>query len=166
MKWNAHIEDMVTRANKKLWILRRLSFLGASQTDLLDIYTKQIRSILEYAVPAWHGSTSQADKCDIERVQKSACHIILGKKYIGYSNALTVLGLEPLEVRRIGLCLKFALKAEIHPKFQTWFKPAVQNRVLRPRNKKYVSVKSYSERFTSSPISYLTDLLNSHYSKL
>ena len=80
MKWNAHIEDMVTRANKKLWILRRLSFLGASQTDLLDIYTKQIRSILEYAVPAWHGSTSQADKCDIERVQISACHIILGKQ--------------------------------------------------------------------------------------
>ena len=80
MKWNAHIEDMVTRANKKLWILRRLSFLGASQTDLLDIYTKQIRSILEYAVPAWHGSTSQADKCDIERVLISACHIILGKQ--------------------------------------------------------------------------------------
>ena len=28
--------------------------LGASRMDLLDVYMKQVRSILELAVPAWH----------------------------------------------------------------------------------------------------------------
>ena len=71
-----------------------------------------------FAVPAWQGSISQADKQVIERVQKSACHIILGKNYSGYKTALTELGLESLEARRIRLCLKFALKAESHPKLK------------------------------------------------
>ena len=69
---------MIAKANKRLWILRRLKYLGAKQTDLVDIYTKQIRCVLELAAPAWQDSISQVEKLDLERIQKCACHIILG----------------------------------------------------------------------------------------
>ena len=91
---------MVTRANKKLWILRRLKFLGAKEGDLVDIYTKQIRSIVELAVPAWHGAITLAEQIDLERTQKCAAHIILGEDYDSYRKALRRLDLDTSQNRR------------------------------------------------------------------
>ena len=122
MKWAANTHHMVTRANKKLWVLRRLKKSGASEEDLVDIYCKQVRSLLELAVPAWHGGLNNVDQLDIERVQKSACHIILDSNYTSYRNALNYLCLEPLKVRRDKFRLKFAKKAERHPKHSYRFK--------------------------------------------
>ena len=53
MKWKLNTANLVTKANKKLWIVRRLKYLGAERKDLVDIYVKHVRSILELAVPAW-----------------------------------------------------------------------------------------------------------------
>ena len=47
LSWSSNTEYMVKRAYKKLWCLRRLKKLGANHADLLDVYFKQIRSILE-----------------------------------------------------------------------------------------------------------------------
>ena len=55
LKWVSNTEQIVKKANKRLWIIRRLKYLGAQRCDLLDVYIKQIRSVLELAVPAWHG---------------------------------------------------------------------------------------------------------------
>ena len=93
--------------------------------DLVDIYVKQIRSVLELAVPVWHSGITLIEQVDIERIQKSASHIILGENYISYKEALTTLGLDTLRNRRDKLCLKFGKKAEKHDKFRNWFKPAV-----------------------------------------
>ena len=56
MSWSSNTKYMVDRCNNKLWILRRLKKLGASQDDLLNIYNKQVRSILEFAVPVSYSS--------------------------------------------------------------------------------------------------------------
>ena len=61
--------------------LRRLKKFGASIPDLLDVYIKQVRSILEYAVPVWHSGITGEDRVAIERIQKSAFCIMLGTKY-------------------------------------------------------------------------------------
>ena len=45
--------------------------MGAKEEDLVKIYGKQVRGLLELAVPAWHESISQAEQLDIEGVQKS-----------------------------------------------------------------------------------------------
>ena len=111
MKWSSNTNNMIFKANKRLWILRRLKYLGAKIPDLVEVYTKQIRIVLELAVPAWQGAICQAEKLDLERIQKSACHIILGKDYNTYQHALKTLQLETLEDRRLKLTLKFALKA-------------------------------------------------------
>ena len=51
LSWSSNTEYIVSRANKKLWFLRRLKTLGANTDDLKDVYIKQIRSIMEFAVP-------------------------------------------------------------------------------------------------------------------
>ena len=88
MKWHTNTQNIIRRASKRLWILRRLKNLGAQPRYLLDVFIKQIRSILEFGVPVWQGSVTSQDKVDLERVQKCALNIILGRKYTSYSNAL------------------------------------------------------------------------------
>ena len=62
MKWSSNTNNMISKANKRLWILRRLKYLGAKIPDLVEVYTKQIRIVLELAVPAWQGAICQAEK--------------------------------------------------------------------------------------------------------
>ena len=69
-KWSSNTRNMIIKANKRLWILRRLKKMGAKDCDLVDVYTKQIRCILELAAPAWQGGLSQAEKFDLERIQQ------------------------------------------------------------------------------------------------
>ena len=52
MKWTANTDFIVKRGFKKLWMLRRLKGLGADENELLDIYMKQIRCLLELDVLA------------------------------------------------------------------------------------------------------------------
>ena len=72
----ANTQYIIKRAYSRIWILKRLYNLGASQSQMLDVYIKQIRSVLELAVPAWHPSLTLEEKIIIERVQKTALHII------------------------------------------------------------------------------------------
>ena len=164
MSWAANTAYIVERCNKKTWILRRLKKLGASNTDLLDVYMKQIRSVAEFAVPVWNSSLTGEDITKIERVQKIALHIILGEDYKSYNSALNNLGLEKLSVRRRKICLTFAKKAEKHKKFSNWFKLNPKTRT-RQKQSKFCDVFSTKVRFEKSPISYLTSLLNKHYDK-
>ena len=161
MSWVDNTEYIVTRCNKKLWILRRLKKLGASQEDLLDIYYKQVRSIVEFAVPVWHSSITQEERMDIERIQKTACNIILGDHYQSYTSALKMLCLDTLFNRRTKLCKNFARKSAISRKFSNWFKVNKKISITRNKQDKYCKVYSRTVRFDKSPLSYLTSILNS-----
>ena len=165
LKWHSNTENMILKANKRLWILRRLKFLGAEDGDLLDVYFKQIRSVVELAVPVWHGGLTQAEHQDIERVQRSACHIILGDQYISYKLALKLLELESLYDRRDKLCLKFARECEKHSKHRNWFKRREKNFSTRELKSKYCEVRANHTRFEKSPLGFLTKLLNEYYNK-
>ena len=156
----SNTEYMVKRCNSKLWILRRLRKLGATQEDLLDIYTKQVRSILEFAVPVWHSSITGEERLEIERIQKTAFHIILGEKYKSYTAALKTLRMDTLNSRRIKLCKKFATKSAKNSKFSKWFKVNDKPSITRHKQPKYCQVYSRTVRFDKSPISYLTNILN------
>ena len=165
MKWSANTLNMVTRAYQKLWVLRRLKKSGAKTVDLVDIYCKQVRSLLELAVPAWNGGITVEERMDIERVQKSACHIILGDSYASYRSALIDLDLESLAVRQNNLSLKFAIKAEKHPKHRNWFKLNTKTTYTRQSKSKYKEVFTKHSRFQKSSLSFLTGLLNKKYCK-
>ena len=164
LKWSSNTTDIVQRAAKKLWLIRRLKKFGATVEELVDLYTKYSRSILEFAVPVWHCAITAYERNSIERVQKMALHLILGERYKSYERALEMLGLETLETRRTRLCINFALKAEKNEKFKNWFKlkPSVSTR--QPSDK-YWGPVARTTRLQQSAIPYLTNLLNIQYTK-
>ena len=87
----------------------------------MDVYTKQVRCVLELAVAAWSTGITLGQVAQIERVQKAAFAVILGDDYIDYKNALAMLGLQTLTERRKSLCLKFGKKCLKSEKFKHWF---------------------------------------------
>ena len=164
MLWCDTSDYICQKGYARLWIIRRLKGLGANQDELLDIYHKQVRSVLELAVPVWQSSITKQEKRQIERVQRCAFNIILGHEYTSYSNALDILNSESLELRRVRLCEKFAKKSSEHQKYQTRFVQSItEERPKKTRQKKetkYKQVKFRTERYKSSPLPCLTELLN------
>ena len=61
-----------------------------------------------------------ADRLDLERVQKAAVKVILGKDYLNYEDALSELKLESLYKRREAMALKF-VKKSMGNSFQSYF---------------------------------------------
>ena len=160
LKWISNTEHILEKAYSRLWMIRRLKTLGADSTKLLDVFIKQVRSVLELAVPAWHPGLTVNETVDIERVQRAALHIILGMNYSTYKDALKQLNLETLESRRILLCEKFTKKAIKDPKHKNWFRLNTRETKTRQPQPKFCPVVARTKRFENSPLAYLTSLLN------
>ena len=108
LRWHANTQNLCEKGFARLWMLRRLKSVGANEDELLDVYQKQIRSVLEMAVAVWEPGLSQAECKQLERVQKTAFNITLGEEYESYIHALNLLDSEMLSVRRKKLTLTFA----------------------------------------------------------
>ena len=160
LKWYANTDHITKKGYKRLWILRRLKNLGASKEILIDVFFKQVRSVLEVAVPVWHPGLTSCEAKNIERVQKAALQIIMGSEYRNYKIALKTFNLKSLKDRRTDLCIKFAKKSASHEKHSHWFKLNTKITQTRFQQPKYCPVYARTSRFDNSPISYLTKLLN------
>ena len=160
LKGDSNTKYITTKAYSRLWMLRRLKTLGASKTELVDCYLKQTRSILENCTVVWQTGLSQMNKADIERVQKSACAIILGKQYVSYQAAFNNLVLERLESRRISLSSKFAKKALKSEKYASWFNPDSNLPNTRRQVKSVKEAQCRTRSLQKSALPYLTHLLN------
>ena len=167
MKWFDNTDYITKKGYERLWIIRRLKKLGASESDLLDVYNKQVRCVLELAVPVWNPGLTKHEVKQLERVQKTAMYIILGEEYGNYSHALKTLNCETLEIRRENLCIKFAKKALKHEKYRKWFqisseKTSTHNtRASKNKQPNLMPVPYRTDRYRDSPLPYLTNLLNS-----
>ena len=95
----------------------------------------------------WTAGLTKDDIRNIERVQKSACSIILGSRYTSYEEALTELNMKTLAERRKVLSMKFAKKASKHPIHRTWF--AENNTIYDTRLRK-PSINQYAPEQTNS----------------
>ena len=125
---------------------------------IFDVYTKEVRSILKLAVPVWHSSLTKSESRQIENVQKASFKIILGESYISYEVACTILGAEPLDLRRAQLCLKFAKKDV--KKTDTLFQKPERTTKTRSKEMPVVEPKCRTSRYQKSSIPYLSRLLN------
>ena len=90
LKWVKNTSYICLKVRRKLWILRRLLMLNLDRFEMFDVYAKEIRSILEYAVPVWHSSITKKQSSEIESVQKLSFKIILGPAYLSYRNACEI----------------------------------------------------------------------------
>ena len=54
LTWNIHINEILKKASKRLYFLLQLKRAKVTRTDLGLFYSSCIRSIMDYAVPAFH----------------------------------------------------------------------------------------------------------------
>ena len=158
LKWKQNTNFIVNKARGKIWILRRLLPLSFSHQELFDVYAKEIRSILEYAVPVWHSGLTRKQISEIEGIQKLAFKIILRQKYSGYESACSFFETQSLEKRRQQLCLSFAMKNMKSDK--PFFTFPNNNVTLRNRKHKVNEFKCNTSRFQRSSLPYLAALIN------
>ena len=105
--WRRNTESLVTKENKRLFILRNLVQFPIPIKELVILYGQFIRTILEFNSNVWFSSITEEESDDLERVQKSVCKILLKNTYTCYEEALNILNLEDLKARRLKQALKF-----------------------------------------------------------
>ena len=157
LMWQKNTDFLCQKARKKIWLLRRMKTLNLSTHQLIDVYQKEIRSIVEMAVPVWHPGLTKKQSASIERIQKISFKIILQSQYYSYAHALRQLGARTLNQRRETLCRKFALKNLKSE--HSLFTPCSQTINTRS-NKKVQEYTCNTKRFSKSSLSYLAKLIN------
>ena len=125
---------------------------------MIDVFIKEIRSILEQAVPLWNGGLTKVQISTIERVQKTALFVILDKHYTSYEAACSLANLEPLHIRRETLCLKFARK---NLKSNNCLFSKLNMKIDTRRKSQLVKeYKCNTLRYQNSSLPYLARMLN------
>ena len=72
LTWNIHVDNIVSKAGKRLYMLYQLKRGGISQRELVHIYIAIIRPVLEYACPVWNTCLPLYLSEAIEMIQKRA----------------------------------------------------------------------------------------------
>ena len=160
LRWQKNTSYICDKARQKMWMLRRMVKLDLDVFTMYDVYTKEVRSILELAVPVWHSGLTKMQSNDIERIQRISFKIILGPKYTNYAQACHYLSAQTLQDRRDKLCLKFArknLKSD-----QCMFTKVGSNLNTRQRTKLVREYKCKTARYQKSSMPYLAKLLNNN----
>ncbi len=114
LTWSAHVEYIVSKACKRLYVIYQLLRSGVMHRDIIAVYCSLIRPVLEYCCPVWHPGLTRANHDEIESVQKRVLKLIFPQ--LSYHDALFVAGLEKLETRRHKLSVKVfnQIKADTH----------------------------------------------------
>ena len=133
LTWNLNTLNIVTKANARMELVRKVAGFGASVEDLKNVYFLFVRSLLEQSAMVWHSRLAAENSADLERVQKSAVKLILGEKYIDYEKSLIQLDMESLFDRRENLCLNFALKCVRNPKTKHMFPESKKTHQMETR---------------------------------
>ena len=163
LKWDKNTDYICKKARSKIFLLRSMKSSGLSLHELIDAYTKEVRSILELAVPVWSSGLTLEQSVIIERVQKSSLSAILGSDYISYDNALKITKLERLSVRRKKICLKFVQK-NVQSE-NSFFSLVSKNYQTRSDSKSVVEFQCRTKSFFESGLPSLARLYNKNLKK-
>ena len=110
LSWSTHVEYIVSKAARRLFVICQLVRAGISKCDIVLVYCSLVRSILEYACPVWHCGLKKSQSLEIEAVQKRCLRILYPD--LSYANALSITGLERLDERRESIVRKLFNQAK------------------------------------------------------
>ena len=116
MKWNVHIQGIISKANQRIWLLNRTLGFHAPLITKITTYNTLVRSILEYNTVIWNPSTKDNIQA-LESVQRMATNYITcnarrpSPLHIEYKDRLLQCNLMPLTYRREVYDLIFFIKS-------------------------------------------------------
>lgn len=100
LSWHPHIEIIMTRVRKLIWIFKALRHIMPAQI-LNKIYVALAQSVITYCIPIWGGAT-KIKFLDVERAQRSLIKVMYFKPYkYSTDNLYRISGL--LTVRKLYL---------------------------------------------------------------
>ena len=101
LSWNSHVDCIVSKARKRVFLIYQLKRAGIGQCDLDRIYISVIRPVVEYACPAWHTNLPYLSD-NIELIKKRCMKTIFPG--CSYDDILEMTNLPTLHDRRTTLC--------------------------------------------------------------
>ena len=161
LRWGTQVEQMIARASKTTWVLRRMRSLGVDKKTLVSFWKSEGRVHLEMAALVWHSSLTLAESKSLERCQRVAMAAIVGYWAPSLTSQLAELVLERLADRREKLCARFAAATATKSRHKDIFQVAQINHP-RPgkRSLIYREPRARTVTYRKSAVPYLTRLLN------
>ena len=80
-------------------LLRSVYSFGATNEEMVHLWTVFCRSVLEQSCTVWHSSLTNENIEDLERTQKTFCKLILRERYKTYEDSMIYLNLDSLHQR-------------------------------------------------------------------
>ena len=102
LSWNAHVDEMISKTRKRVYMIYQLNRAGINQNDLIRIYVSVIRPVVEYACPVWHTNLPKYLSDNIEIIQIRCLKTIFPGYQ--YENILQMVNLPTLHRKRDELC--------------------------------------------------------------
>ena len=165
LKWDNQVQQMISRAARRLYILSVLKKSGVNANDLVTIYKAYIRPLMEFGVPVWGSGITNTQSDKIERIQRRALRFIVYPADLSYKQRLTRFNLPMLCERRNDLLLRFGrglLKSERHRDMLPATRQCVSHRSSTLRSAHLLDLqRCKTQRYRNSAIPFLTRMLNS-----
>ena len=147
---------------KKMWVVRRLKALVASETELLNVLRAQVLSVLHFASPAWSTQISARESSQIESVLRTGLYLVYLQRYLSFSWALRQAKLTSLKEQRSKMFVKFTKNGLSNPKFQKCFvKTDTSNNMKNSRRPTFKQIPARTRAYERSAIPQMVKVANS-----
>ena len=151
LKWNTHIDNIISKCSKRLYLLVQLKRANVPVSDIIQFYKTCVRPVLEYASNVFNYSLPKYLSDDIERIQKRALSTVYPRSR--YEHSLVMSGLSRLQERRNKSCEKFFNKILDNPNHKLFNLISINEKkpCYNLRNERIVDVPKFrTERFKNS----------------
>ena len=129
---------------------------------ILDVYRKEIRSVLEYASVVFHSGLTKKQSETLESVQKLVLRLLSNHLNLDLSanEAYIYFMTEPLEGRRLDACKTFIKRTLKNPLHSSMFKEFSKSYDTRNNSRRFIVPQSKTRRHRTSPLVFLCNLAN------
>ena len=121
LKWNDHVDYIMKKSAKRLYMLRLLKRARCDNKTLISVYCSCISPILDYCGQVWHHNLPEYLSKEIKRIQSRALKRV--NPSLSYNESLLDLNIPTLFSRRELLCSNFIRKKvllQISPFLNWW----------------------------------------------
>ena len=162
LKWDSHVQYICAKASKRIWILMRLMEMGLDADIIIDVYFKEIRSILEYGSVIYHSGLTRKLSRMVESIQRKVLKCLC--KYLNldltYEESYVLFSAENLEARRLNSCETFINRSMKNPRFSYLFKKSRSTHNVRPKTHRIYENTARTTLYFNSPLLFLKRLAN------